>query len=640
MAFNLDAKAVAAALGKASRAGEGFRCCCPAHDDHNPSLAIYDRPGGGIIAKCLAGCSQENLRAALESRGLWPESGKRRSVSQAEAKKQSRRRREDIRIIAPVPDGAFAPEWNKLFGNHPTHIYEYRDDSSRLLMLVGRYEKLMGDKTFRPLVFVQDGSGARYWHSTTLPLPRPLYGLSLLVERPDSAVLIVEGEKTADAARKLFPDYVVVTWSGGVNSVDKADYSPLKGRKVTLWPDNDVPGRKAMEGLAVLLKALEVQASIVRLPTSLPDKWDVADPAPDGIDVRELLSKATARDLGLRRHIMSAKDFLAVPTPPQEFLIREWLPKGGLAMIWATRGLGKTWFALTLAIAVAAGETFLEYEVENAEVVLFVDGEMALGELQDRIRRLSDQPPADLHILPSEHLFAAGTPLNINDPADQQKIIDAIGDLAKEGIRPSLIILDNLSSLTAGIDENDNSALDGIIRWMLRLRHAGVTVLFVHHANKTGDQRGASRREDQLNTSIKLVAPEPASSPGAAHDGAHFIMEFTKVRGRKPKPQSIELKLVEMPDGKMKWSMASGGRISPRHQLLQLIAIHNPKAQSELVALTKRVKGTISKDCHGLEREGLITLDPPRLTDKGRAQALELWPDLYSILGKQDDLSI
>jgi len=636
---SLNAEAIANVLGKARRSGGGFMCCCPAHDDQNPSLFISDGPNGDIIAKCFASCTTENVRAALRAKRLWPEAGKRRSAVSADMRKERRRREQDFRILTPVPSDAPELDWGMLSLGDPTAVYDYRNARGELLMRIYRQDRLTGEKIIRPLVYAEARSGKRSWYVMSLPTPIPLYGLDHLATSPEALVLVVEGEKTADAARRLFPDYSVVTWSGGANASQKSDWSPLRGRKVVLWPDNDEPGRKAMDQIAAVLKPLAASVGLVNLPSFVPDKWDLADPAPDCLGLSALLTKAVSAGAGLRRHILSAKDFLDIATPPREYLIREWLPKGALAMVWATRGLGKTWFALTLAISIASGENFLDYEVPNEEVVLFIDGEMALGELQDRISRLADEPPERLHILPSEMLFAAGVPLNINDPADQQKLIDAIDELAREGIRPSLIILDNLSSLTAGLDENDNSALDGIIRWLLRLRHAGVTVLFVHHANKSGDQRGASRREDQLDTSIKLASPDNAAGTVPLHDGAHFIMEFTKVRGRKPRPLSIELKLIEKPDGKTVWSMSSS-RIMPRDHVLRIIATRNPRTQDEIAAETNRAKGTVSKDCQALERAGLITRDPPRLTDLGRGHALEVFPELASILYKQGDLGI
>jgi len=47
-----------------------FSACCPAHNDHNPSLSVTDT-GGKILVKCFAGCSQNEVIGALRDQGLW-----------------------------------------------------------------------------------------------------------------------------------------------------------------------------------------------------------------------------------------------------------------------------------------------------------------------------------------------------------------------------------------------------------------------------------------------------------------------------------------------------------------------------------------------------------------------------------------
>ena len=74
---------------------------------------------------------------------------------------------------------------------------------------------------------------------------RPLYNLKDIHDRSNAPILVVEGEKTADSARDLFPEFMVTTWIGGVNGASKADWSPLKDRDVVIWPDNDAPGINA-----------------------------------------------------------------------------------------------------------------------------------------------------------------------------------------------------------------------------------------------------------------------------------------------------------------------------------------------------------------------------------------------------------
>jgi hypothetical protein len=93
-----------------------------------------------------------------------------------------------------------------------------------------------------------------------------------------------------------FPDRVCVTWPGGANAVDKADWPPLAGRTVWLWPDHDDPGYKAAERIAAILRDLPRDARTIRVrgfpdrvPATAEDIYPVyrADDLPDGRDAAD-----------------------------------------------------------------------------------------------------------------------------------------------------------------------------------------------------------------------------------------------------------------------------------------------------------------------------------------------------------------
>ena len=114
-----------------------------------------------------------------------------------------------------------------------------------------------------------------------------------------------------------------------------------------------------------------------------------------------------------------------------------------------------------------------------------------------------------------------------------------------------MLVLDNLSSLTAVIRDNDAESWNPIQEWLLRLRRRGISVLIVHHAGKGGEQRGTSRREDVLDTSISLRRPSDYATP----EGARFEVHFEKARGihgNKAKPFEARL---EVRDGEAFWTV-------------------------------------------------------------------------------------
>jgi hypothetical protein len=177
----------------------------------------------------------------------------------------------------------------------PSTVWHYRDAAGRLLFTVCRFDVPDGGKEVLPLTCGADG-----WRWRGPPKPSPLYGLDRLAARPDAPVLVLEGEKAADAAVKIFPDLVPVCWPGGGNAVGKADWTPLCLRLVVVWPDADAPGRKAAAEVAkAATTARAALVAVVDVPQDWPDGWDVADlgdgdrPQPKSTTVETLCAMVT-----------------------------------------------------------------------------------------------------------------------------------------------------------------------------------------------------------------------------------------------------------------------------------------------------------------------------------------------------------
>ena len=195
-------------------------------------------------------------------------------------------RREKLKPIMPVPEGAPSPASYAERGR-PDAMWMYRNPQGRLLCAVARWDVVdasgLPEKEIRPLTYCEDETGSRAWKRKTPPYPRPLYGQDRLAQRPQAPVLVVEGEKTCEAAQRLYPDLVSTTWMGGADAVDKADWVDLMGRDVTLLGDPDEAGRRAIDAVARQLRSVGAKAiKIVELPPGAPEGWDVADPLPDG----------------------------------------------------------------------------------------------------------------------------------------------------------------------------------------------------------------------------------------------------------------------------------------------------------------------------------------------------------------------
>lgn len=156
--------------------------------------------------------------------------------------------------------------------NEPTSSWCYLDANGEVLFHVARYDPPTGRKQFVPWSW---HTSRRRWVAKAFPSPRPLYGLDLLKSHPDKPVLVVEGERTAEAARLIAGHvYVVVTWAGGSKAHAQTDWSPIHGRKILIWPDADEPGIKAANEIAASLYEHSPEIKIIN-----PDRDDGSDAA-------------------------------------------------------------------------------------------------------------------------------------------------------------------------------------------------------------------------------------------------------------------------------------------------------------------------------------------------------------------------
>ena len=177
------------------------------------------------------------------------------------------------------------------FNSSNIGVWEYKDLQGNVIAYVEKLPPTGTNtkKKFIPHTF-QNNSWVKKWFcdSNGKAFIRPLYGLHKLMLHPFKPVLLVEGEKAADAAEKLFPDYNVLAWMGGTSVVPlNVDFEPLHNKDVTLWPDNDEPGFNAMIKIAnFLLKSVKSLRTInPELLESYAEKWDLGKIATDDMSI-------------------------------------------------------------------------------------------------------------------------------------------------------------------------------------------------------------------------------------------------------------------------------------------------------------------------------------------------------------------
>lgn len=192
-------------------------------------------------------------------------------------------------IPAPVPfqPPARAPK--------PDHEYLYHLPTGELAFVVHRLDASADrKKRFLQYTYGRLGDAPPAWHPRGPGGNRPLYNAPALAAG-NGPVLVVEGEKAAQAAAAIVPHgWTVTTPAQGAASPHQTDWTPLASRRVVIWPDNDGPGVKYATTVAGLLAAQGTPHTVVTPPRGLRDGDDLADPMPPGTDVVAILTAALA----------------------------------------------------------------------------------------------------------------------------------------------------------------------------------------------------------------------------------------------------------------------------------------------------------------------------------------------------------
>lgn len=261
-----------------------------------------------------------------------------------------------------------------------------------------------------------------------------------------------------------------------------------------------------------------------------------------GIEERAAAELAPLKVVGLY-------DFMQTHFPPRERLLDPWLPKQGVAMIHAYRGIGKTHVALGVGYALASGSPFLGWRAPRPVNVLLLDGEMPAAALQERLAGIAlsseAEPAARFDIMTPDLQPKNRPPFNLADAVDQEQLQPYLEQV-------EVVIVDNLATLARTGKSNDAESWLPLQEWALRQRAAGRSVLFIHHSGKSGAQRGTSAKEDILDTVIGLRRP----SDYEPSQGARFEIHFEKARGiTGDAANPVEACLIQDNNGSARWTV-------------------------------------------------------------------------------------
>lgn len=293
--------------------------------------------------------------------------------------------------------------------------------------------------------------------------------------------------------------------------------------------------------------------------------------------------------------IFTFDDFMAIQVEPRRVYLAPWIREQDIIQVYGGRGCGKSWFILQALLSITRGVPFGMWECVESVPCMYFDGELIVSDLQDRFRffNATTSMPAK-----SEFHFLS----NAQRTAQKLSSINLIESSWREELKQVLLsrgikvwVIDNLASLTPGLDENVKKDWDPINSWLIDLKHSGITTIFLHHTGKGGQQRGTSAREDNIDHSIELFKPANYET----EDGCHFISHFTKHRLPRKELHRIidtDFKLIEDEGGRYTWAYGNVQTEAKKDSLKMLAAGCTTREISERLKVSKTTVSRWKKD--------------------------------------------
>lgn len=330
-------------------------------------------------------------------------------------------------------------------------LHEYRDaKGNHVLWRIRCKHPGTGDKWIRPMHW--SGTGYAIGEPEAPEAGRVLYRLPELLADPAATVWIVEGETCADTLAKAGK---VATTSGSSSSASGADWTPLRGRSVRLWPDHDKAGGQYADAVDSALRALGCSVEWVDVSAlGLPAGGDVVDWMAAGtgdLDALPLVRVSAVRHEsvgGLPRVELLRGDLISPEAV--DWLWRGWLAAGKLQILGGQAGTGKTTIATALAATVTIGGRWPDGSRAEAGSVVIWSGEDDPADTLVPRLRAAGADMARVHFVDGMRDGAERYPF---DPSrDSDALLEAlvgIGDVR-------LLVIDPIVSAVAG-DSHKNA---------------------------------------------------------------------------------------------------------------------------------------------------------------------------------------
>ena len=201
-----------------------------------------------------------------------------------------------------------------------------------------------------------------------------------------------------------------------------------------------------------------------------------------------------------QKPIFWAKD--AVPMLRSSYMIKNWLGKNQMSVVYGPSNVGKSFFTLDMSFCIAAGIEWQGAKVRGGPVLyLATEGGNAFQSRVVALRKEYGVDDVPLAVRPS--------PIDLLRPeADLAALIELCKSIEHEKGEPiAMIVVDTLSRAMAGGDENGPTDMTSFIANLDALRDVtGAHIMIVHHSGKDTAKgaRGHSSLRAATDTEIEL----------------------------------------------------------------------------------------------------------------------------------------
>jgi Bifunctional DNA primase/polymerase, N-terminal/AAA domain len=272
----------------------------------------------------------------------------------------------------------------------------------------------------------------------------------------------------------------------------------------------------------------DTDADVAPLIESTRRSWDRPEPEVDAFTFGKVDGEVDEDDVPDPKTLCTTPaQWAARKIPPEDLLLGDLYSTTRRSLLSADTGLGKTLIGMASTVAMGLGVDFLHWRAGRRALVVYVDGEMPAGLIQERLALalswfgVEEMPDAGIHVVSKEDVKAMPP---LDTPEGMQWMLAFLGKFGQ----PGHVTFDNIAALTTACLKEEDGA-----RALQKLQHAltaqNTGQLWLHHTGlDTTRAYGPKLREWHLDT---VMVAEKKSRPDT---DVSFTLRFPKARRRTP----------------------------------------------------------------------------------------------------------